>query len=184
MLERRSHVHAALKALLDRPLKDAAVGLFSALGYASRKTVNLGGSSSSFLSFIDPTGGLTSKQEAQVPKWRCVEFVFQLTNDEIPILAQGNKDLFQGQQDYQTSIIESFVFLTIELEGDEWTRSALAGITREINRVFPMPVVILFRHGGLASLSVIDRRPNKKDGARDVVEKRISIVKDLSLIHI
>ena len=181
MSECRPQVQAALKALFDRPLKEAATAVFGALGYASRKTVTVDGSPSSFLSFVDPTGGLTSKPAAQVPKWSHVDFVFQLTNDEIPILAQGNKDLFQGQQDYRSSIIESFVFLTIELEGEEWTRSALAGITREINRVFPMPVVILFRHGGLASLVVIDRRPNKKDGSRDVVEKRISIVKDIDL---
>ncbi len=181
MSECRPRVQAALKALFDRPLKDASAELFGVLGYASRKTVNLDGTLSSFLSFVDPTGGLTNKPDARVPKWRRVDFIFQLTNDEIPILAQGNKDLFQGQQDYRTSIIESFVFLAIDLEGEEWARGALAGITREINRVFPMPVIILFRHGRLASLAVIDRRPNKKDGSRDVVEKRISIVKDIDL---
>jgi hypothetical protein len=42
-----------------------------------------------------------------------------------------------------------------------------------------MPTLILFKHGSLASLAVIDRRPNKKDGSRDVIEKRISIVKDI-----
>jgi adenine-specific DNA-methyltransferase len=89
--------------------------------------------------------------------------------------------MFAGQQDYRTSIIESFVFLAIELAYEEWGRGTLAGITREVNRLFPMPAVILFKHGELASLAVIDRRPNKKDGSRDVVEKRISIVKDINL---
>ncbi|WP_296710850.1 Eco57I restriction-modification methylase domain-containing protein [Rhodoblastus sp.] len=181
MADARLQVQSALKALITKPVKQAATELFAALGYASRKTVDLDGEPSSFLRFVDPAGGLAGKTAAQIDQWRRVDFLFQLTNDEIPILAQGNRDLFQSQQDYRTSIIESFVFLAIELAGDEWTRGGLAGITREINRLFPMPAVILFTHGDFASLAVIDRRPNKKDGSRDVVEKRISIVKDINL---
>jgi len=181
MADMRLQVQSALKALADRPVKAAATELFGALGYASRKTVDLDGAPSSFLGFVDRDGKLAVKREAQVEKWRRVDFLFQLTNDEIPILAQGNRDLLASQQDYRTSIIESFVFLAIELTDEEWSRGALAGITREINKLFPMPALILFRHGGFASLAVIDRRPNKKDGSRDVVEKRISIVKDINL---
>jgi hypothetical protein len=181
MSDVRSKVQAALKALASQNTKMAATQLFGALGYASRKTVDLDGVPSSFLKFVDRDGRLATKREAQIEKWRRVDFLFQLTNDEIPILAQGNSDLFAGQQDYRTSIIESFVFLAIELADEEWSRGALAGITREVNRLFPMPAVILFKHGASASLAVIDRRPNKKDGSRDVVEKRISIVKDINL---
>ncbi len=42
-----------------------------------------------------------------------------------------------------------------------------------------MPTVILFLHGGFLSLAVIDRRQNRRDSSRDVIEKRISIVKDI-----
>lgn len=181
MADTRTQVQSALKALAGKTPKWAATELFGALGYASRKTVDLDGAPSSFLRFVDRDGRLAAKEEAQVTKWQRVDFLFQLTNDEIPILAQGNRDLFASQQDYRTSIIESFVFLAIELVDEEWSRGALAGITREVNRLFPMPALILFKHGSHASLAVIDRRPNKKDGSRDVVEKRISIVKDIYL---
>lgn len=181
MADTRPQVQSALKALASQTTKQAATELFGVLGYASRKTVDLDGAPASFLKFVDRDERLASKREAQIGKWRRVDFLFQLTNDEIPILAQGTRDMLAGQQDYRTSIIESFVFLAIELEDEEWSRGALAGITREVNRLFPMPAVILFKHGGLASLAVIDRRPNKKDGSRDVVEKRISIVKDINL---
>lgn len=181
MADPRHQVQLALKALATNPGKPAATELFAALGYISRKTVALDGTAASFLAFLDPAGTLPSRPAAQTNKWRRVDFLFQLTNDEIPTLSQGNRDLLQGQQDYRTSIIESFVFLAIELTDDEWTRGGLAGITREINRLFPMPAVILFRHGEFASLAVIDRRPNKKDVSRDVLEKRISIVKDIKL---
>lgn len=181
MSDTRSKVQAALKALASQATKEAATELFGALGYASHKTVDLDGAPASFLKFVDRDGRLAAKREAQVDKWQRVDFLFQLTNDEIPILSQGTSDLFPSQQEYRTSIIESFVFLGIELADEDWSRGALAGITREVNRLFPMPAVILFKHGGLVSLAVIDRRPNKMDGSRDVVEKRISIVKDINL---
>lgn len=181
MADTRAKVAAALKALSRQPTKAAATELFGALGYASRKTLDLDGSPSSFLNFIDRDGVLAGKKDAHFTKWKRVDFLFQLTNDEIPILAQGNPDLFAGQQDYRNSIIESFVFLAIELVDEGWSRGSLAGITREINRLFPMPAVILFRHGDLGSLAVIDRRQSKTDGSRDVIEKRISIVKDINL---
>ncbi|MER9103971.1 Eco57I restriction-modification methylase domain-containing protein [Mesorhizobium sp. M0848] len=181
MTDTRLQVQRALKALASKTTREAATELFSALGYDSRKTVNLDGAPSSFLKFVDRDGRLASKREAQIEKWQRVDFLFQLTNDEIPILAQGIPELFAGQQDYRTSIIESFVFIAIELADEEWSRGALAGITREVNRLFPMPAVILFKHGRFGSLSVIDRRPSRKDGSRDVVEKRISIVKDINL---
>ena len=131
MSDIRSKVQAKLKALASQATKEAATELFGALGYASRKTVDLDGAPSSFLKFVDRDGRLAEKREAQVEKWQRVDFLFQLTNDEIPILAQGTPDMFAGQQDYRTSIIESFVFLVIELADEDWSRGALAGITRD-----------------------------------------------------
>ena len=104
--EDAAEIQSALKEFLDRPLHEAAVALFSALGYASRKTVRLDGRPASFLGFVDPSGDLAAKAAAQIPKWCRVDFLFQLTNDEIPLLAQGQQDLFDGEQDYRRSIIE------------------------------------------------------------------------------
>ncbi|MDQ3197394.1 MAG: hypothetical protein M3Q32_13820 [Pseudomonadota bacterium] len=78
-------------------------------------------------------------------------------------------------------MIESFVFLAIELRGESWLRADLAAITRELNRRFPMPAIVLFRHGRLVSLSVIDRRANLRDSTRDVIYNRITVVKDVRL---
>ena len=102
MSDTRSKVQAALKALASQATKVAAIELFGALGYASRKTIDLDGTPSSFLKFVDQEGKLAAKREAQMEKWRRVDFLFQLTNDEISILAQGSPDMFGGQQDYRT----------------------------------------------------------------------------------
>ena len=176
-------VREAVLGMVSAPLGAGARNLLRALGYSSGKTLQLDGRPEAFLAAVPGGEALREKPAAHVPSWRRVEFLFQLTNDELPALAMGQSDLFLGATDFNRSIPESFVFLALELEDIEWTRGQLAGITREINRLFPMPAIILFRHGSLASITVIDRRPNKKDGSRDVIEKRISIIKDIVLAN-
>ncbi len=162
-------------------LRESARRLFHSLGYASGKTLSLDGSPEGFLSTVPGGEALLEKPSTHVSRWKRVEFLFQLTNDEIPALGMGQSDLFLSPADYRSSIPESFVFLAMELEAGDWSRTQLVAITREINRLFPMPVLILFRYGPMAALTVIDRRPSRKDTSRDVVSKRISIIKDIDL---
>ncbi len=82
--------------------------------------------------------------------------------------------------------IESFVFLALDLKPGTWSRTRLAQITRELNRLFPMPAVLLFRHADAneqpqISVAVIHRRANKRDATRDVIESKVSIIKDVDL---
>lgn len=44
-----------------------------------------------------------------------------------------------------------------------------------------MPVMILFKHGETITLSVIDRRPNKQDSNKDVLLKKVSLIKDINI---
>ncbi|RWD96232.1 hypothetical protein [Mesorhizobium sp.] len=94
--------------------------------------------------------------------------------------AQGSMDMAER---YGRSIVDSFVFLAIELKGDEWKRGQLAGITRAVNALFPMPVIILFRYGSRISLAVSERRQHKRDANRDVQTGRISIVLNISTVR-
>src|SRR5690606_29524267 len=127
MSDVRAAVKAALQEVERSSLKRSASALFAALGYSSQKTVDLDGTPRAFLDLVDRDNRLSARRDAQNNCWKRVDFLFQLTNDEIPALAQGTRDLFGGAQDYRASIIESFVFLAIELEGDDWSRTALAG---------------------------------------------------------
>ena len=179
-IETRAKVRDALLGFTGSTIREAGVRLLSALGYASRKTLKLDGSPASFLASIPNGEALKARPAAATDRWRRVEFLLQLTNDEIPSLAQGQQDFTFGGTEYHQSVIDSFVFLALELDGDEWTRGDLVKITREINRAFTMqPAVVLFRYGRYLSLAVIDRRQDKRDATRDVIEKRISIVKDI-----
>lgn len=178
---RRQAIQTALKAFADTPLKKAAVGLLNALGYASEKTADLGNDSESFLANIEafrPDLGAIHRDKLNTGRWNSCAFLFQLTNDEIPSLVTGQMPLGADSK-VARGLIESFVMLAIELKGEEWSRSQIATISRELNRRFPMPGILLFKHGGLFSLAVIDRRQNLRDASCDVIDSRITLIKDV-----
>ena len=87
-----------------------------------------------------------------------------------------------GPTNIGNQLLSPSFFSRSRLEGEDWSRTRLAGITREVNRAFPMPVIILFRYGRFVSVSVIDRRTHLRDESRDVIDrKRISIIKDVDV---
>ncbi|WP_279483843.1 Eco57I restriction-modification methylase domain-containing protein, partial [Aureimonas sp. SK2] len=171
-------IDGAVRAFSHLPLETAGRELLGVLGYRSAKTIELDGQPSSFAQEIDPDRKL-QHPSAHLDKWREVRFLFQLTNDEIPMLGLdvGAMDLAER---YGKSIVDSFVFLAIDLKGETWKRAALAGITRAVNSLFPMPVIILFRHGQRFSLAASERRQHKRDASRDVQTGRVTIVLNVS----
>lgn len=169
-----SEIDRAIRAFASEPLEAAGRGLFKALGYHSGKTIALDGDPANFARELDHDGKL-ERSAANFSKWREVRFLFQLTNDEIPMLGRDQGSIDLGER-YGRSIIDSYVFLAIALDGDDWKRSALAGITRAVNALFPMPVVVLFRYGGHISIAVSERRQHKRDANRDVQTGRISVI--------
>jgi hypothetical protein len=171
-------VDRAIRAFASQPLEAAGRGLFEALGYRSGKTIPLDGDPATFAEALDHEGKL-ERPAAHFGKWREVRFLFQLTNDEIPLLGRDQGSIELGEP-YGRSIVDSYVFLAIALEGQEWKRSALAGITRAVNALFPMPAVVLFRYGTRVSLAVSERRQHKRDDSREVQTGRISIILNVS----
>lgn len=179
----RQSIQGELQKFAAQPLDKSAIALLAALGYRSEKTADLGSNAETLLGNIEqfrPEMGAINRAKVFASRWKYCAFLFQLTNDEIPSLALGQQPLgadgklAQGQ-------IESFVFLAIDLQGEQWSRSQLATIARELNKRFPMPAIFLFRQEGLFSLAVIDRRQNLRDASRDVIESRITVIKDVRL---
>src|SRR4051812_32684131 len=78
----------AVRAFAEQPLETAGSGLLEALGYRSAKTIPLDGKPATFAREIDHDGKL-QHATACFNKWREVRFLFQLTNDEIPMLGQA-----------------------------------------------------------------------------------------------
>jgi hypothetical protein len=184
-IERRQTVQAALRGLADQPLAQAATKLLGALGYTSDKKADLGQTAEALLANIEmfrPELGKIGRDKVKAERWKSCAFLFQLTNDEIPSLAIGQIPLGTDHK-FAHNQIESFVFLAIELRGENWSRTDLAAITRELNRRFPMPAILLFRHGNLCSLTLIDRRQHLRDSSRDVIDGRVTVIKDVRLAN-
>lgn len=156
----------------------AAEQLFSILGYRSDRRLDLGDTSPS--SFEAALGEHRLSEKARIGQWRSIEMLFQIGREEL--VNNGQSSLLASQ--FEPQIYHSFLFYLIDLkpkaDGRSYNRSELAEITRELNRIYPMPVSVLFRYEQdgerYLSLAIVTHRPNKRDVQRDVLEK-------VSLIH-
>ena len=185
----RAKLQSALQNFATGDLRTSATALLATLGYASHKTLDLPTEPQAFAHEVENLLG-GSKQlnttHASLADWNSAAFLFQLTNDELPALAAGQMGLLLDGGGVQAWQVESFVFLALDLKPGTWTRTRLAALTREINRLFPMPAILLFRHpredsAPLLSVSVIHRRVSKRDNVLDVIEGKVSIIKDIDL---
>ena len=83
-------------------------------------------------------------KKASFDDWLSGDYLFQLTESEIT----RQLSLFSVNQ-YNPDEYQSYSFVAIELENEHYARGRLSQITREVNKLFPMPVIILFKHGSL-----------------------------------
>ncbi len=164
----------ALASCARGPLLAGATRLFAALGYESERRVDLDGVAD-FVTSFDRDGRL-NPGNALLDDWKSVAMVFQLTGEEFKRRSQLT--LFDAAG-FNASTYKSFLFFAIDLREQSYTRTQLAGITRSVNKLFQMPVSVLFRHGSALTLAIVTHRPNKIDGARDVLEK-VSLIKDVT----
>lgn len=172
--ERLAAIRDAISGLADADLSSAGRKLLDVMGYRSPKTLDAPTAPAQFFAAL----GLDASR-FETRRWRAVYFLFQLTGDELPALARGADPA--TSESFQRGAIDSFVFLAIDLDDDNWSRRQLVAIVRALNRGFAMPAIVLFRHGGRVTLTVIDRRASRRDASRDVVGGRISLVKDINL---
>jgi hypothetical protein len=148
------------------PLKDAARSLLARLGYQSDKFI--AGAGSSPQSFLDlfSAGHAFDPAKALVAEWQTADLLFQLTDQEL----SRESSLFTDAS-VQAGLLKSYVFIAIELKGSDYARGVFSAIARQINRLFPMPVMVFFKHQGRLTIAVINRRANKLDESRDVLGK-------------
>lgn len=163
----------AITRFSNQPLRAASLGLFASLGYQSDRTIATN-SVEHFCSQFDPNG-LLAHPRAQKPNWQSIELLFQLTDEEL----SRNATLFKDTS-VRASLLQSYIFFAVELKPGDYARGKLAAITRQINRIFPMPVMVLFKVGGNLSIAVINRRQNKRDESKDVLGK-VTLIQNISI---
>ena len=146
-------------------LRANSLALFSALGYQSTLTFSSQTSIDNVFQF--------DSEKVMKDEWLDAPFLFQLTE----INLSNIQSLFT---EVDGTIIESYMFVAIELEKSAYSRTQLVTITRELNKRSPQPILILFKHGETLTLSVIHRRLHKRDESKDVLEK-VTLLKDIRI---
>ncbi len=169
----------SLAAFASKPMAEAAAAFFEVLGYKSQKRIILEPNTARTFTETFARDKPFNSDHALLAEWQSVDFLFQITDEEVRAAAAGNQQfLFESKGKWDGAAIESYLFLAITLKNPHYTRTQLSSTTRAVNRLFPMPVMLLFRHGETITLAVINRRLHKRDEARDVLEK-ITLIKDI-----
>ena len=172
----KAQIQAALSRFTSGSLVDNARHLLGVLGYNSDRTLTIEpNTAAGFLArwTLNP-------EKALLSEWDTCDFLFQLTEDEIAQQSQGTIT-FAAPDRFNPDIYRAYLFLAVKLRGTVYTRTALANITREINKVFAMPAMLLFQHGQTLTFSLIHRRPSQRENERDVLEK-VSLIKDIDIV--
>jgi len=175
----RSEIVTRLGVLAEGDIEAGALSLFQTLGYHSPRRLAIH-SVVELQRLLDPKGSLT-EQNALLSRWRSIDFLFQIAGPELA--ANGQQGLLlEDSTAFDSKEIKSYVFFAVDLttpaSGEAPTRTELSNITRALNRLVPMPVLVLFRHGTSVSLAIINRRKNLRDGTRDVLT-RVSLIRDI-----
>lgn len=156
-----------------------ATALFGTLGYSSeRKLPGLVLTKDNISEHFMPAHPL-NKKNALAADWDSVRILFQLTEDDLQT-GQQLKMQLDTSKGVNPAVYQSYLFMGIELNKDKYTRGQLTNAVREINRLFMMPVMVLFKHGNALTLGIIHRRPSKKDTSKDVLEK-VTLIKDIQI---
>ena len=176
--QHRAAITGALNRFTDDNLAENARNLLNTLGYRSERALALEpNTAEAFIGTFDPQEKL-NRDRALTAEWVSVAPLFQLRGVDLTITDTAGWLFDPSQTQVDNTIIESYVFVTLRLRGSNYTRTQLSQITREINKLFPMPAMLLFQHGNTLTLSVINRRLGVRDPSRDVLEK-VTLIKDI-----
>lgn len=172
----RTSIKAALDHFTTAGIDAAARQLFATLGYSSDRTVATG-SVQEFLQTFDTEVHFQNenvRESARLSEWKSVQLLFQITDTELG----GQGQLFDANA-FEPGNVHSYIFLTVELTGTSYPRGTFANITRRINRLFPTPVMVLFKYDSCVTIAVINRRPSKVDEHKDVLGK-VTLIQDIN----
>ncbi len=165
----------ALAHFQTLPLKDAARQLLARLGYQSDKFIAGAGSSPQAFLDLFGSGDAFDPTKALVSEWKTADLLFQLTDQEL----SRESSLFTDTS-IQAGLLKSYIFIAIELQGGDYARGKFSASARQINRLFPMPVMVFFKHHGRLTIAVINRRVNKLDESKDVLGK-VTLISGIDL---
>lgn len=174
-------IQNSINTFAETPLREASTRLLNTLGYHSRRTGNEGMDTQLFQSLRGAAAARRAQAPAEAPDKLCINdwenfhLIFQIANDEI----NRQETLFEPST-FDKNLTLSYLFVALQLSGENYTRTQLADITRFINTRYRVPVMVMFRYGDVLTLAIINRRQHKRDKTKRVLEK-VTLIKDINL---
>ncbi|MCY4233828.1 MAG: Eco57I restriction-modification methylase domain-containing protein, partial [Bacteroidetes bacterium] len=172
-------IRHAILGFADGSLGESSSRLLNTLGYKSERVPH--SEQNNVVEILK--GGKDRLRNSEIEllqeHWIKAEIVCQYTEDELQ-----DSDLFSSTY-FDQSRIKSFVFVAADLRDEKYTRGKLAEMTRIVNRLYSMPVIMFYRYGRTSNspdltTALIHRRPHKRDSDKDVLEK-VTLIKDIRI---
>lgn len=175
-IDDKLNISEAIKAFTKDNLTEAGINLFSVLGYDTSLQAPLGKRTYDEFkeNYINssPAADRFNEEKALTEEWKSIDILFQLIDESFT----GQPSLFDSKLDPLNP--QSYLCFAIELKQAEYTKSQIANVTREVNKLFAIPILIIFKYGSFITLAIINRRANKRDLERDVL-KKVTLIKDI-----
>ena len=176
-IRKKEEIESALAGMIDDDFLETAKELLAVLGYCSDRTANFPVTADDFIRQFPARNENTDTEQEFRKKVESVELVFQVSSEEIAPDDQSR--LFEAPV-FDEGYVRTFTFFAIELKDQDYPRGKYAQFTREVNKRFIMPIVVLFRVKDRLTIGFVGRRQHRRDSDRDVLE-RVTLIKDIRL---
>ena len=177
----KQNIENTLKNFDNQPLREAATTLLNILGYYSKRVGNDAIDSNRFdRLFESALETAKPSDKLRIEEWQSFLQIMQVADEEINQQVDPEQgSLFESTQ-IDDTLRTSYMFVTVQLTKNTYTRTQLADITRFINKAFEKSIMVIFRYGTVLSLTIINRRPNLRNTTKQVLEK-VTLIKDINL---
>ncbi|MXV78285.1 hypothetical protein F4001_08005, partial [Candidatus Poribacteria bacterium] len=171
-------IKSALQTLSTGDFLEKSKNLLATIGYRSERTLELTGTIQDFFAEFPAQNQNTTSEQAFRESADSIKLIFQFTKDEIDDSPQ-QLNLLESSA-FEKGNYQSFLFCAVELKERDYSRTKYAEFTREINKRFFAPTVLLFRAGNRLTIAFADRRPNLINEQYDVLGQ-VTLIKDIRL---
>jgi len=177
----KQNIQNALKNFDNQPLREAATTLLNTLGYYSERVGNDEIDKDRFDRLVESALDTANPSDKlRIDDWQSFFQIMQVADEEINQQIDPEQgSLFESTQ-IDDALRTSYMFVTVQLTKNTYTRTQLADITRFINKEFEKSIMVMFRYGAVLSLAIINRRPNLRNTTKQVLEK-VTLIKDINL---
>ena len=177
----KQNIENTLKHFGNHPLREAATTLLNTLGYYSKRVGNNDIDTDRFNRLLESALDTANPSDKlRIEEWQSYYQIMQVADAEINQQIDPEQgSLFESPQ-IDDALRTSYMFVTVQLAADTYTRTQLADITRFINKTYNKPIMVMFRYGIFLTLAIINRRHHKRDPNKQVLEK-VTLIKDIHL---